>query len=60
MGRILQMDISVLEYLGTNLPMCGFMDKTFRPFLLHNKRQYSIALAMMSNDMTILNCLDKS
>jgi len=60
MGRIQQMDISVLEYLSTNLPLRGFMDKSFLRFLLHNKHQRSIAIAVIPNNMTVLNCLDKS
>jgi hypothetical protein len=59
MGRIQQMEISALEYLSTDIPMLDFMDISFRHFLLYNELQYSVALAIMSNDMTTSNCLDK-
>jgi hypothetical protein len=59
MGRILQMEISAFEFLSTNIPMHDFMDITFQHGLLYDEHQYSVALAAMSNDMTISNRLDK-
>lgn len=53
------MEISAFEYLSTNIPMNDFMDITFQHFPLYNEHQYSVALALMSNDMTISNRLDK-
>jgi hypothetical protein len=50
MGRIRQMEISAFEYLSTNIPMHDFADITFQHFLLYNEHQYSVALAVMSND----------
>ena len=37
MGRILRIEISTLEYLGTNISMLDLMDKTFQHFLLSNE-----------------------
>jgi hypothetical protein len=53
------MEISAFEFLSTNIPMHDFMDITFQHGLLYDEHQYSVALAVMSNDMTISNRLDK-
>lgn len=53
------MEISALEYLSTDIPMLDFMYIALRHFLLYNEFQYSVALAVMSNDLTTSNCLDK-
>lgn len=44
------MEISAFEFLSTNIPMHDFMDITFQHGLLYDEYQYSVALAVMSNE----------